>query len=899
MATRNLRTIALKLKIKKTITWLGTHKAVSCSILFAFLALIICFIKLAPINLYYVVSLSDNASVSDSVIFKFDNNPGYEESATQKTGINYNPHAVAKLRIDPANEDSKSLKISIPENNVTIQQLSVVVSVNGKTLYHTSSINGYQLSHSTNNNKNAYQLTEKQMSTIWLQAQLKSEVKLFVLSALLLLYLAFILRLTIFSSSKQIYYLSGLLIACLVIGFVANTALVKQPIELHRETSSSTATPVQQADRFSITQSITPAADVSSITLPVTITNGISPTDSNDPNYKSVYYSSQRFKDEYQIAITQGVSHILIFKGLITPSMLNADLNQISIEANAPKKNGAVDITVSKLNDSTVPTLVFQTTRVSVNKSFATTQNITAKNLFLAVGANYSEFNYRGLIILLVIGFCIILLINLLALRRFFSRFKFILSAGNYLIMLCYSCMQFLIYSKYVNGFPDELAHISYIAYLRKFGTLVPNFAQMKVYALGSAPDSFDISHAQSFNYLGHPPLYYQIMKLLNGVTIKGNIASFNISQMRLESFCIAMLGVGILFYIGLTRLPKIPLLHLLYGLLIISPPNLIYCVSGVTNDSLTILTVAISLLGFIRFSEKRYSVFTYSLIALGIVTSLLTKLTAGLIVSSSAICILAYSLFKEKGITKICSWKFLITIPLYVPIVLYFGYLHVKYHTIQPNFASLAYHEYVHSGWYTPIGQRPEMGVWGFLTTYISNFVNTWYNLAGATATGRAADWPFFSLDRIGIVLILLIPFILFFVKAKDRRKKYLQFGILGIVVALLIQLQGTYSSVMQNGRFGGYSSRYYLCGVGILALAVMWIFCQYFTNNSGMNLSKQVNTDVGLLGKEAEEMNTIDTQLTSQGILLCASFCLLLFFDGFIYSVLYQAPNISGFAQ
>ncbi|MFT9058815.1 ArnT family glycosyltransferase [Bifidobacterium aquikefiri] len=890
-----------KTATKDSITWVSRHAIASVSILFIFLSTVVCLIQLASINTYYVVTLSDAAQAGETVTFAFDANPGYTESAVQGADIIFKPQAEAKLRVDPVNLDSKSLRISIPGDNVTMEKFSSVISVNGTVLYQNAAIDGSDISHSAEGSQRTYQLTEAQLSSIHSQAGLKSEVKLMLLAVLIFIYIAAIMRLTVLRGMKRLHFIVTMLVSVLTLGFIANALLVKQPIEIQQSVTSSSPTSIQQSAAFSATQSFDPVDDVSHITLPVSITGDVDPNDSTNANYSSVYENNQEFHDSYKITVVQGSSHTMLFKGRVTPSMLDSELSSITISLHASPRDGPLEITLSKNEEPTVPTLQFQTYPSVTNASYTRPASVQGlqygSSVYLAVNASYQGFDYRTLIALLVLGFCVLLILNLWCSRRARLRLSRALPVTDYLVLLVYAIMQLPIYAKYVQGFPDELAHISYVAYLQKHGGLIPDFKNMVVYALGDSPHTFDLSHSQSFNYLGHPPLYYQIMKLLGGVTVNGNVASYNLSLMRMESFGIGLLGIALLFYISLTRLPKIPLLHLLFGLLIISPPNLIYGMSGVNNDSLTILSVSICLLGLVRFYEKRFGCMTYLLIAVGITTSLLTKLTAGMIVSIAAICILAYSIVVERQWRNLWSWRFLVSLPIYLPIPAYFATMYMKYHALQPSFAKLAYHEYVHSIWYTPLGQRSEMGVWGFITTYLSNFMNTWFNLAGATTTGRDAAWPFFSLDRIGIVLVLLIPFALFFITIKSTAKIYLQFGMIAVGIAMLMQMKGTYASVMMNGRFGGYSSRYYLCAIGLFALAIMLLICKYLVTRESHDPSQLQQGNGARLDDSTRAGTEITQRLTSSGMMLCSLFCMLLFFDGFIYSVLYQATSITGF--
>lgn len=80
----------------------------------------------------------------------------------------------------------------------------------------------------------------------------------------------------------------------------------------------------------------------------------------------------------------------------------------------------------------------------------------------------------------------------------------------------------------------------------------------------------------------------------------------------------------------------------------------MIYVISGVSNDALTMPAVAIFMLGIIRFYEKKYNILTYFVIAAGINLSLLSKLTTGMIVCIIALGIVLFTFFKEKRLSPL-----------------------------------------------------------------------------------------------------------------------------------------------------------------------------------------------------------------------------------------------------
>jgi hypothetical protein len=95
--------------------------------------------------------------------------------------------------------------------------------------------------------------------------------------------------------------------------------------------------------------------------------------------------------------------------------------------------------------------------------------------------------------------------------------------------MFVFFVYKMFFYSQCIGRFPDEIEHVSYIATLETDNAIIPDFKSMKILQLvPSAPliknndgiltEAF--TFGKSFNYLGHPPLYYQIMRLSGGVTV-------------------------------------------------------------------------------------------------------------------------------------------------------------------------------------------------------------------------------------------------------------------------------------------------------------------------------------------------------------------------------------------
>lgn len=248
-----------------------------------------------------------------------------------------------------------------------------------------------------------------------------------------------------------------------------------------------------------------------------------------------------------------------------------------------------------------------------------------------------------------------------------------------------------------------------------------------------------------------------------------GNTVTFNMVWLRLVSIAIGAAALGVLFYLGATRIPKIPLLHLLYALVIVSPPNLMFGISGISNYTLALLTVSITLVGLVRFSERRYDWPTYALIAVGLSTSLLTKITAGLLAGLMAVLVLLHALVTERSMKAIANRPFRCTTPAYAVPLAYFAVVYARFHTIQPSYQKLAYTEYINSGFYVANDQRPTMSIIQYVQYFLTRFTSTWYTIAGHAPTPRG-NITVTSPSTIGITLILVAPILLFALRGGRR---------------------------------------------------------------------------------------------------------------------------------
>jgi hypothetical protein len=880
----------MKAFLSHWIVYCKVHRGQSVSVLYLLLLGILLCIQITPINLHYQISLS-GAETTGEASFIFDDNPGYSKSAIQNSLVETVDNAQqASIHLDPLNNDSSSLTIVVPGEKAQLNSLTVTARINDQLSYHVTSVG----SEAFVSDSNTYSVKTEMLRSIQRWSGLKSEAKIMMIALLTTLYVILIARLTVCSRISRLLFTAGTCVVLLVFAFVANLALLREPIVRHPGVSDpSSVVDLKQKSRYTIKQQITLPGDAADIHLPVSIDENIAPSDTSNEKYDDIYHNVHEFVDRYRVSVVSDNGHIY-YDGIVSPEKLNDAANAIDIPLPHIPSGANVYVNLNKLSDRD-PTLVFLASSklvdgVSMNR--ADMIGVKGDAVFFDAECGIPGFPYRIVIVLVLAGFSIILLINLCAFRSRWKKSRSPICVFNYVALSAYSAIQILFYTVYVRGFADEGAHLSYIAYMFKNRRLIPDFSQMRKYDT-SVWGVVNLGESDGLNYLGHPPLYYQFMAFLGRLHSEGNVVTYNYYYIHALTICIGLAATALIFYIGYTRLPRIPLLHLLFGLIVISAPNFLYGISGISNDTLTILTVTVFVLGIIRFCERRFNILTFLLIAVGISASLLTKLTAGLIVGVIAVLVVLHFIITDSSRKILLGKSFLLTIPIYLIPIAYFAVVYNRYNVLQPSWESLDYGGYLsRSGFYSGIDARGEMGVWSYVTQYIKLFMSTWYGLAGFVGFPRR-DIPLYSIDRIALVAILVLPLAVFLFKKADRRLRYLQFGVIGIVVAFAIQIKGIYDSVMFKGRMGGFSSRYYLCAIVILALAILWVVCKIFLKKaSGFSHATEINTHALETNDKSAHM-----YLTSAGKLLISIFIILLVFDGFIYSVLYNMDQMALF--
>ena len=408
-----------------------------------------------------------------------------------------------------------------------------------------------------------------------------------------------------------------------------------------------------------------------------------------------------------------------------------------------------------------------------------------------------------------------------------------------YLAAFVYFWGKMLFYSRYVGRFPDELAHISYIAYLTAHpGLFIPRFRDMQLLVLKNSSAAANTLTAVnglggsytlsgSFNYLCHPPLYYQIMRLSGGVTFTGGIFRIDLMKLRLFSMGLASCGLLLFFHIGRSRLGNRPLPHLLYAVICVSVPMFAYDCAGVNNDALTLPAMGLTALGLLRLAEKRRNAGTYGLVGAGVALAVLSKYTAGLTALLATVFACAGIAIRERSLDILRRRAVWAALPFCLAAVAYMAAVYRQTGSIQPDFRLLRPQEFMASGFYVPVGQRAAWRFPQYAVYFATGFFHTWTDITSAVTLykGETLLGP----ARIGIFLIAVLPMLLLWPRRTGRGREksltVLRAGYFAVALVALTQLVRGYVQFRHvSGYLGGYQSRYYLCDVVWMGLAAAW---------------------------------------------------------------------------
>lgn len=809
--------------------------------------------------------------------FKFEMKDEYIKDVTATTKV-FNDKAIFNINPEAFNADSIKYYIGNVEEDFSIENIKfysgkfskddyLIGEINSKELEENVTFNGidnYEYSNNTLNiassgsdsnlefNKDLIGKYKKIINNPW-------KIKLFLTVVSICIYFIFVLaRVLPKNQRKKVYFYSILLVAYIVI-----TALIFNKPDLLKTREIGTNKESDKVEISLTTESkqnfIVNKDGIKGIDINFNIKNTNVSSDEGDI-IVNVYNSKNNEKigaEMFPISeVTRDRSREIIFDEEVNNGEyyllvkgLGKNLDEI-ISLKGYKNNyyedGKLDIEGEEANE----------------------------NLDLDMDFIYEVVNYK--MIVWVIVSILFLLCTLIIEQKNLNISSKYLIISIYFLALTFMCYQINFYEQKVGNTPDEITHISYIAYLDETKELIPNFSKMKVLErVYNENEKNYYEFNENTNQLGHPSLYYHIMRLANGIESKDNGFVINFSKLRSFSIKIGLFAILIILYIGYSRISRdVPAFHLLYVSIISSIPMFTYNISGVNNDTLTLLGCAIFALGILRHSENKNTYITYILIALGMCMTVLGKVTAGAILAIGSLIYIIWKCLSEKSTKSIFNKEFFITSPIYLIVIIYFLKLYLEQGVFQPMLKSIDPETFYNSGFYVDFVNRTAKSVWEYFIYFWTKFFETWTAIASHIVLFKKTSW--YAFDRIVPILICFIPLTLFaFNKEAKYVKSMISLYIAIVLVAFLQFFNGFNGFFYTSGYLGAYQSRYYLCIIVILAFIVILILQKLYDKGNNKNLVY-----------ELKGHTCINTKKIS--IIIATVMSILLIYGDFIYFLL-----------
>lgn len=192
----------------------------------------------------------------------------------------------------------------------------------------------------------------------------------------------------------------------------------------------------------------------------------------------------------------------------------------------------------------------------------------------------------------------------------------------------------------------DEVAHVSYVAYLQETGEFWPRLDRLRLL------DPKTLRFTPVASYLNHPSPYYWLLAQL-GPSVEGQPGA--LLPLRLLNICVVGIGLAALLALGRSaRLPR--LVEYAFFLPILTVPALSAIAGSVNNDNLAFAGGALATLAAYRLYETAAAGWLIAALA-GMIVASAAKLT-GLVLVGGLIAGVLVLMARRDGLRK--DWLFL-----------------------------------------------------------------------------------------------------------------------------------------------------------------------------------------------------------------------------------------------
>jgi hypothetical protein len=389
-------------------------------------------------------------------------------------------------------------------------------------------------------------------------------------------------------------------------------------------------------------------------------------------------------------------------------------------------------------------------------------------------------------------------------------------------------------YGDEIINVPDQPAQLSYVVYMEKNPhTLIPKFEDIGMYEIADTVEDgnhtkFLLEETGETCYLGHPPFYYKFMQLCHVIEINGDQVLADMTRIAYINILVTSLTMILILSIGYAKLTELRAglaIHFMYATICTGLPLYGYLGSGINNDNFCNVGLVVFLLGLISYFDRGYCYTTYWMIALGVLISMFSKLTAGWIVVVTSAVLILFAILKDRNLKIICNKYFVTTIPLYLIVLAYFIRIYTTYGSVQPGYGLLvSAEEYMSSDFYVAEELRTHLTMAQDMVSFLKNMLDTWmatYETHYFVARKGVLAFPFLLV--LAAFLVSAAVSIYRYIRRKEFNIETISFAFaVAIATAILRQYRGHWSSYLANGYTGGYQARYYMPCLPVIALCV-----------------------------------------------------------------------------
>jgi hypothetical protein len=357
----------------------------------------------------------------------------------------------------------------------------------------------------------------------------------------------------------------------------------------------------------------------------------------------------------------------------------------------------------------------------------------------------------------------------------------------------------------------DEIAHISYVAYLQTTRPSWPHLEQMRMID----PDTFEFTSEE--NYLNHPPIYYWLIAAL-GPEIRAHPST--LIFLRLLNVAIGALGV-----IGLLALAaRMKLRHLefyAFAAMTVATPVLAPLAGSVNNDNLAFAGGVFTTLGAYAYvASHRRSWLIIS--CCGMLVASITKLTALLLLSGFLAVLLVLMAMKQTTNRIDAAIVVVTLIAAAMPYIVFFQ----QYGSPAPNTPA---HLFVMrkgaevAGW----NGEPRMDAVTYTIFFLKNFLMEWmpslHPRSGLQLALLILPVATLALAAMGAAMSTRA----FMAGRSGPSAPVVVAGMLAIVVTLAIHIMFSYQRHLQTGWMMDAYPRYYLPAIAIVPMGAFIFTC------------------------------------------------------------------------